>query len=415
MHRKGFNVVLAVSALLAWGATTVIATAHAATPQRNGAQADARTPTQLPRDVRPTHYAITITPDAARLMFKGEVTIDIDVLMPTRRIVLNALDLEFAQVDLISTDAARTPHKPHVGIDPQAQTASFAFDSVLVPGRYRLTMHYTGKIGTQAAGLFALDYDSPAGTRRALYTQFENSDARRFIPCWDEPAFKTTFDLVAVVPAEQMAISNMPVAQRTTRDDGTARIVFAPSPKMSSYLLFFGLGEFERAIATQGTTEIGVVTQRGKTAQAAFALESATAILVEYNDYFDTPYPLPKLDNVAGPGSSQFFGAMENWGAIFTFENRLLLDPAISTQDDRQSVFDVAAHEMAHQWFGNLVTMRWWDDLWLNEGFASWLQGRTTEKLHPEWNTALKFVAVRERAMERDALVTTHPVVQHIA
>ncbi len=418
MHRNGFNVVLALSALLASAATTIFATAHAAVPNGNGAllaEADARTPTQLPRDVRPTHYAITITPDAARLVFKGEVTIDIDVLMPTRRIVLNALDLEFAQVALISTDGARTPREPRVAIDPMAQTASFAFDSVLAPGSYRLAMHYTGKIGTQAAGLFALDYDSPAGTRRALYTQFENSDARRFIPCWDEPLFKTTFDLVAVVPAEQMAISNMPVAQRITRDDGTARIVFARSPSMSSYLLFFGLGDFERAIATQGTTEIGVVTQRGKTAQAAFALESAKAILVEYNDYFDTPYPLPKLDNVAGPGSSQFFGAMENWGAIFTFKNGLLLDPAISTQEDKQRVFNDAAHEMAHQWFGDLVTMRWWDDLWLNEGFASWMQGRSTERLHPEWNTALKFVAVRERAMERDALVTTHPVVQHIA
>ncbi len=183
---------------------------------------------------------------------------------------------------------------------------------------------------------------------------------------------------------------------------------------MSSYLLFFALGDFERATAMQGTTKIGVITQRGKTTQAAFALESARAILAEYNDYFDTPYPLPKIDNIAGPGSSQFFGAMENWGAIFTFERGLLLDPAISTQDDKQRVFNDAAHEMAHQWFGDLVTMRWWDDLWLNEGFASWMQGRTTEKLHPEWSTALDAVNIRERAMDRDAFVTTHPVVQHI-
>src|SRR6185503_13093103 len=123
---------------------------------------------------------------------------------------------------------------------------------------------------------------------------------------------------------------------------------------------------------------------------------------------------LPKLDNIAAPGRSQFFGAMENWGAIFTFEHAILLDPAISTQADKQGAFGVAAHEMAHQWFGDLVTMRWWDDLWLNEGFASWMASRTTQKLHPEWNTALGAVNSRERAMERDSLSTTHPIVQHI-
>ena len=184
---------------------------------------------------------------------------------------------------------------------------------------------------------------------------------------------------------------------------------------MSTYLLFFGLGDFERATAKDGGTEVGVVTQRGAVEQAKFALESSVGVLREYNDYFGTPYPLPKLDNVASPGSSQFFSAMENWGAIFTFEYTLLLDPTISTQSDKQRVFSVAAHEIAHQWFGDLVTMSWWDDLWLNEGFATWMAGRTTAKLHPEWNTACWPRSAAASARWRSTRSpSTHPVVQHV-
>jgi aminopeptidase N len=161
-------------------------------------------------------------------------------------------------------------------------------------------------------------------------------------------------------------------------------------------------------------TEVGVVTRRGALPQARFALDAQQAILREYNDYFGVRYPLPKLDNVAGAGRSQFFSAMENWGAIFTFEYALLLDPTIATQHDREEIFSTAAHEMAHQWFGDLVTMRWWDDLWLNEGFASWMESRMTARLHPEWNTRLGAVATRETAMRRDSVAGTHPVVQHV-
>ena len=378
------------------------------------ATAAEQAPTQLPRNVRPTHYDVLVQPDAAKMTFSGHVAIDINVLQTTNTITLNAIDMTFAKVGLTSADGKTTLHIADVKIDADAQTATFSYYKPIPPGSYKLAMDYTGKIGTQANGLFAIDYDTTSGKKRALYTQFENSDARRFIPCWDEPAYKATFTLTADVPDGQMAVSNMPVAQRTDLGNGVARVRFEQSPKMSTYLLFFGLGDFDRATTRLGATEIGVVTQKGLSAQAAFALESAKAILAEYNDYFGTAYPLPKLDNIASPGTSEFFGAMENWGAIFTFERDMLLDPTISTQADKQIVFDVEAHEMAHQWFGDLVTMSWWDDLWLNEGFASWMQGRTTEKLHPEWNSALSAVGVRERAMSRDAVVTTHPVVQHI-
>jgi aminopeptidase N len=369
--------------------------------------------TELPRTVRPSHYDVAITPHAQALGFDGRVVVAIEVLEPTATITLNARDLAFSRVEL-EADRAKAKLAAKIAVDADAQTATFTFPEPIRPGAYRLAMDYSGKIGTQPAGLFAMDYDTSAGEKRALFTQFETADARAMVPSWDEPAYKATFTVTAVVPADQMAVSNMPVAARTEAG-GLATVRFEPSPKMSTYLLFLAAGDFERASAQVDGVDVGVVAQRGLVDQAQFALEGSTAVLHEYNDYFGTPYPLPKLDNVASPGSSQWFGAMENWGAIFTFEHTLLLDPTISTQADKQRVFSVAAHEIAHQWFGNLVTMGWWDDLWLNEGFASWMAGRTTAKLHPEWNTALASVHSRDGAMGRDAVATTHPIVQHVA
>ncbi len=395
-------------ALAGMSMTAVVAAPAAATA--------ALATTQLPRSVRPTHYDVSVTPHLDSLSFDGKVGVHVEVLQPTASITLNAMDMTFSEVSLTPAGGKKAAYPaPKITVDAAAQTATFTWAQPIVPGSYQLEMTYTGKIGTQANGLFVIKYDTKAGSKRALYTQFENSDARRFIPSWDEPAYKATFTLEATVPAEQMAVSNMPVAEKKDLGSGLAQVRFAPSPKMSTYLLFFGLGEFERATTQSDGTEIGVITQKGAVSQATFALDSAKAVLHEYNDYFGTPYPLPKLDNIASPGSSQFFGAMENWGAIYTFEYALLLDPSISTQSDKEEVFSTAAHEMAHQWFGDLVTMRWWDDLWLNEGFASWMAARTTEKLHPEWNTALTAVDVREGAMSRDAIATTHSIVQHVA
>jgi aminopeptidase N len=372
------------------------------------------TPTQLPRLVRPTRYNVTIEPDAAALTFRGDVAISLEVLAPVQSVTLNALDMKFASVRFTDGTGKVVATEPKITMDEAAQTATFTFDKKVPSGSYWLALDYTGKIGTQAVGLFAIDYDTAGGKKRALYTQFEASDARRMIPSWDEPAYKATFVLEAIVPQGQMAVSNMPVAERSEIAGGRARVRFQQSPKMSTYLLFFGLGEFDRTTAKLGATELGVVTQKGKSDQAKFARDSAVEVLREYNDYFGIPYALPKLDNIASPGSSRFFGAMENWGAIYTFEYAMLLDPAISTQADKQAVFGVAAHEIAHQWFGDLVTMRWWDDLWLNEGFASWMASRTTQRLHPEWSADLAAVGSRERAMDRDGIATTHPIVQKI-
>lgn len=375
-----------------------------------------QTTTQLPRGVTPTHYDVSIVPHADKLSFDGKVAIDVTVATPTTSITLNALGMTFGKVSLSPAKGKATFAAPKVAVDENAQTATFTFDHAIPAGAYRLTMEYAGKIGTQANGLFAIDYDTEHdGKKRALYTQFENSDARRFIPSWDEPAYKATFTLDATVPTAQMAVSNMPAASKKDVGNGMTKVSFAATPKMSTYLLFFGLGDFERATTMSDGVEIGVITQKGKVAQAQFTLDSGKAVLQEYNAYFGVPYPLPKLDNIASPGQSQFFSAMENWGAIYTFEYALLLDPSFSTPADKQAVFNTAAHEMAHQWFGDLVTMRWWDDLWLNEGFASWLASRTTERLHPEWHTELEAVGIREQAMSQDSIATTHPVVQHVA
>ena len=363
----------------------------------------------LPSDVTPDHYDLAITPDATALTFKGRVRIDLTVHQATRQIVLNAADLVIDHAALAGEAAA-----PSVSYDDKVQTASFAFDHVLKPGHYSLNLDYHGKIFQQASGLFALDYQAAGGSKRALFTQFENSDARRFLPCWDEPGRKATFTVTATVPEGQMAISNMPIAQTTPAESKLRTVRFAETPKMSSYLLFFGLGDFERIHRQVGGVDVGVVVKRGDTENAKFALEAAAEILPYYNDYFGKPYPLPKLDLIAGPGSSQFFGAMENWGAIFYFEHDLLIDPRVSTESDAQGVYITIAHEMAHQWFGDLVTMAWWDDLWLNEGFASWMENKAADHFHPQWKVWLQAKSGKEGAMQTDARNGSHPIITPI-
>ncbi len=406
------NLVTAAITLALCGAASLASAQTPAEISRAANPPAVRATTQLPHGVKPSHYAIEVTPHADKMAFDGKVKISLDVLEPTSTIVLQAVNMSFA--NSVLTGASGKKLVPKVSVDAENQTATFAFAAPLAAGSYVLATDYTGVINTQANGLFAIDYDTDAGKQRALYTQFENSDARKFVPSWDEPNFKATFDLTVNAPAAQMAVSNMPVVESKDIGNGLKRVVFQTSPKMSTYLLFLGLGEFDRATDSVDGTEVGVVTPKGKVGQAAGALEASKLVLKEYNDYFGVKYPLPKLDNIAAPGRSQFFSAMENWGAIFTFEYALLVDPKISTIGNVQGIFSIAAHEIAHQWFGDLVTMSWWDDLWLNEGFATWMAARTTAKFHPEWKTELGAVGGREGAMSRDAVATTHPVVQKI-
>ena len=305
----------------------------------------------------PRHYDVSVTPDAAALSFTGTATIAIEVARAHGR-----RDPERARPGLLEGRAALRRRGRGRGraatVDAAAQTATFTFPKPIPRGAHRLVIDYAGRIGTQAVGLFALDYETRAGKKRALFTQFEAADARRMLPCWDEPAHKATFTLEAVVPAAELAVSNMPVEERAdARRTAASASASAARRRCPPTCCSSPSATSSARTAMAGKTEVGVVTQRGALSQAAFALESSADVVREYNDYFGTPYPLPKLDNIAAPGRSQFFGAMENWGAILSFEYILLLDPSISTEQDRQTIFSVAAHEIAHQWFGNLVTM----------------------------------------------------------
>ena len=364
---------------------------------------------QLSRNVVPVSYDISVSPDAQALAFRGQERIAVDVREATRTVVLNAADLD---VTAATWDGRAVPVK----LDATAQTLTVTLPAAATPGRHTLGFEWRGKINRSAAGLFAIDYPNADGSQsRMLATQFEAPDARRFAPMWDEPSFKARFTLSAVAPAGQLAVSNMPVMSVAKNSDGTQLYRFGESPVMSSYLLFLGMGDLERRTVMAGKTEVGVITRRGVSAQGDYALAESKRLLAYFNEYFGQPYPLPKLDMIAGPGSSQFFGAMENWGAIFYFENELLFDPQRTTESGRQRIFTVVAHEIAHQWFGNLVTMAWWDDLWLNEGFASWMEAKASADLNPSWGAeATEVTATREGAMGLDATAATHPVIRRI-
>jgi aminopeptidase N len=362
----------------------------------------AAVPTQLPTGVEPIAYDLSLTPDAAKLTFKGRVSITIQVAKPIDRIALNA-----AELSLVGATIDGKPAK--VIAYPEKQRASFSIGQPLGSGRHVLRVDYTGKINTSPAGLFKVDY---AGGRM-LATQFEPADARRMLPLFDEPAKKAVFTVTTVVAADQLAVSNMPEESSEPLPGHLKRVRFAPTPKMSSYLLFYGLGDMERLTSDVDGTAVSVVIRRGETDKALYALVAAKQLLRYYNDYFGRKYPLPKLDLVAAPGDVA--GSMENWGAILFSQTDIVYDPKLSSAGDQQQIYDTVAHEMAHLWVGDLVTMAWWDDLWLNEGFASWMASKATDKFHPEWRSLLSALADKDEAMRLDARASSHPIVQPVA
>jgi aminopeptidase N len=376
-----------------------------------GAQAEApysfaATPGKLPKDIIPVQYAAHLVPDIGADTFRGSETVEIEVLKATPTIMLNAANMDIDGARLSGRGLDQLKLSPV--LDREQQTVTFSLDKPLAPGRYRLALDFRGQINREPRGMFWMKYKANGAEKKMIATTMEPSDARRLLPTWDEPSFRAKFKLTVDLPASFKAYSNTPVDKRQKVAGGKERVSFALTPKMSSYLVVLVAGELERMSAKQDGVDIGVVTTEGKQDAAAFPLAATKDILRYYNSYFGVPYPLAKLDQIAIPGG--FNGAMENWGGIVYNEAALLYDPHKSTDAKKKGTFGVNAHEVAHQWFGNLVTMAWWDNLWLNEGFASWMAAKATDHFHPEWRPWLDTIAEREGVLGLDARKTTHPI-----
>jgi aminopeptidase N len=364
---------------------------------------------RLGENARPTHYDITIAPNIEALTFTGQTNIDLTLAEASNSITLNATALEFTRVRL---DDRTTPQ---VSFNEEEQTATFTFQRPLAAGAHRLSMAYTGTINTGAFGLFAQDYEKEDGSQgRMLATQFETADFRRFAPSFDEPIFKATFDLTVIAPAALTVVSNMPEASTENLAGGLKRTRFATTPLMSTYPMFLAVGDMEHISQEVDGVLISVYTKRGDIEQARFGLAAAVEQLPWLNEYFGVPYPLPKLDIVVFPGGGDF-AAMENWGAISFFETYLLVDEQTTSEALRQFIYTTMAHEIAHMWFGDLVTPVWWDDIWLNEGYASWMENVATDELRPDWNIWDQSQAPLQAAMQQDARENSHPIIVPIA
>ena len=367
----------------------------------------------LPASVKPNKYRLTLQPDLNTFTFKGEQTVDIEIVEPTARIVLNAAELEISGVTLRRNGSETSTHS--VSPDADTETVTLDFGRTLSPGRAQLEMEFTGILNDRLVGFYRSEYQDAEGqTRHLATTQFEATDARRAFPCWDEPAQKAVFDVTLIFDDAYQAVSNTPIVEENSPAPGLRSVRFGETPIMSTYLLAFVVGDLVsvEADAADGT-RVGIWTTRGKENQAGFALDTSVKLLGYFNEYFGIPYPLPKLDHIAIPDFAA--GAMENWGAVTYRETALLVDPENSSAGTRQRVAEVVAHEMAHMWFGDLVTMEWWDDLWLNESFASWMGTKAVDWLFPEWEMWTQFVNMdTNRALSLDGLKNSHPIEQEV-
>jgi aminopeptidase N len=361
---------------------------------------------RLPASVKPRAYRLSLEPDLDALAFKGEVTIELDVKTPTREIVLHAANLEIAEARL---GGAALELRSEAGRERIVLEAR----QPLPAGPASLAMRFSGKLSEEMRGFYRSTYTRPDGSKGAMATtQFEATSARRCFPCFDEPALKAVFEVTMRVPKGRIAISNMPQVGEEALADGARRVRFAPSPIMSTYLLAFAVGEFDWIEGkTQGGMPVRVFTTPGRSELGRFALETAIRGLKFFGDYYGIPYDrsLPKLDLLAIPDFE--YGAMENWGAITFRETAIFVDPKRSSIPQRRRVAEVVLHELAHQWFGNLVTPEWWSYLWLNESFATFMAYKASHALFPEWKIFEEYLAqITSAGKSLDSLRSSHPV-----
>ncbi len=366
-------------------------------------------PGKLPKTLVPRHYVIHLEPDVEQMTTEGAEGVEIEVLKPSSQIVLNAVETEIWNASL-AHGSSREELKPQ--FDAANQVVKFITSVPLQPGSYTLSFSFRSKISNGSRGLFAQSYDLRGKPESLLATQFEPADARRVFPCWDEPSFRATFQLSIKTLKKNIAVSNMPAVAEQAFGNDQKIVIFGRTPPMASYLVSLVCGKLEWLEDQVAGVRLRVLTTPGKKEFGEFALESTKKLLEYYNDYFGIAYPLPKLDQIALPVN--FGGAMENWGAIVYNENLLLFDPGNSSSATQEQAFTVVAHEVAHQWFGDLVTIAWWDNLWLSESFATWMERKAEERLYPQWRGWLRSCEDRERAMFQDAQENTHPIQQAI-
>ena len=351
---------------------------------------------RLPDTVAPETYDLKFTPDLTKATFSGEETIHVKMLKPTSTITLNATELEFQDVSVTS---ARVTQKATVSLDATKEQATLAVGKELGAGPAEIHIVFTGILNDKLRGF----YLSKSDRRSYAVTQFEATDARRAFPCFDEPAFKAVFNITLVIDKGDMAISNSKIASDTPGPgDNKHTVQFAPSPKMSSYLVAMLVGDF---VCREGATDgipIRVCSLPEQKDMTAYALQASESALKYFDKYYAIKYPYGKLDHIVFPDFAA--GAMENVGAITYRDSFLLINENNATYDFKQNMANTVAHEMAHQWFGDLVTMKWWNDIWLNEGFATWMAWKPLEAWQPDWNVKQQEIGETLGALNADSL-----------
>lgn len=361
-------------------------------------------PHRLPRHAIPTRYDVQLRPDLDAATFTGSATIQFGVSEGGHKhLVLNAAELDITSVDVDGQTAA-------FSVDEALERLTIDTNSEMTIGDHLLTVTFTGSINDKLRGFYRSTYRDPAGIERVIgTTQMQSTDCRRAFPCWDEPDFKAIFAMTLDIDESMLAVSNSPEISRHDSEAGRVSISFADTMPMSTYLVAFVVGPLTATewIDVDGIP-LRIVHVPGKEHLTAFGLEVGAFCLRWFQEYYGIPYPAEKVDLLALPDFAA--GAMENLGCITFRENLLLVDPATATQPERQLVADVVAHELAHMWFGDLVTMRWWNGIWLNEAFATFMEIAACDAFRPEWGRWLTFGLERTAAFETDSLSSTRPV-----
>lgn len=354
--------------------------------------------------VFPVNYVLEFEPIFKNFTFIGKEIITVECKDSVNTIIMHCAEIKIKSCRVINNDVIQ---KAVTKTDANKEELVITIKNK-IKGCAFIEIEFTGDLNDRLLGFYRSQYKQNGKTKYLATTQFEAADARRAFPCWDEPEAKATFEISIIAENKFTAISNMPIMSKKRLKNKTL-YKFAKTPIMSTYLIYLGVGEFEYLTGKIGKVQVRVITTKGNKSKGKYSLELGKKLLSSYEKYFGIKYPLPKLDLIAIPDFAA--GAMENWGAITFRETILLYDPKTSSTRTKQYIAEVISHEIAHQWFGNLVTMKWWNDLWLNESFATFMATKFVDKFYPEWDLWNQFVDdAMNNAMALDSLKNTHPI-----